>query len=138
MSRIVRLAALLAAFAAAAAWAQAPNRTSPIPEDAWRGVMTHVSQNVVTVNGQSMQLAPGARIWTRDNLTITPSMLPAGSLVDYTLDANRHVSRVWILTAAEAAKPRRGYNSGEPGTPIELLFGQPSVPPAAAPMPRRP
>ena len=132
MTRLPRLIALLAALLCTAAWPQTPNRTVAIPDTALRGVMTHVSQNIVSVNGQSMQLSPGARIWNRDNLTITPTMLPGESLVDYVVDANKQIFRVWILTPAEAAVPRKGSGYGEVGTPIDRLV---ATPPAAAPMP---
>ncbi|MCU0804741.1 MAG: hypothetical protein MUF79_06605 [Burkholderiales bacterium] len=130
MTRLPALLALLAALLCGAAWSQTPNRTVAIPDTALRGVMTHVSQNIVSVNGQTMQLSPGARIWNRDNLTITPTMLPRESLVDYVVDGNKQIFRVWILTPAEAAIARKGGGYGEVGTSIERLF---ATPPAAAP-----
>ena len=130
MVRTLRMLALLATLMAASAWAQAPSRTVAIPDSALRGVMSHVSQNVVTVDGQTMQLSPGARIWNRDNLTITPTMLPKESLVDYVVDGNKQIFRVWILTPAEASVPRKGSNYGQVGTPIERLFATPSAPPS--------
>jgi hypothetical protein len=130
MTGILRLATFLAALVAVPAWSQTPNRTVAIPDTALRGVMTHVSQNIVSVNGQSMQLSPGARIWNRENLTITPTMLPKESLVDYVVDGNKQIFRVWILTPAEAAVPRKGSGYGELGTPIERLFATPPASPA--------
>jgi predicted YcjX-like family ATPase len=135
MTRLASLLALLAALVCGGAWAQAPTRTVAIPDTAVRGVMSHVSQNVVTVDGQTMQLAPGARIWNRENLTITPAMLPKESLVDFVVDGNRQIFRVWILTAAEAAVPRQGTGYGQLGTPIDRLFGPPPVPSGYGPPP---
>ena len=132
MTRLPALLALLAALLSGAAWSQTPNRTVAIPDTAMRGVMTHLSQNIVSVNGQTMQLSPGARIWNRDNMTITPTMLPKESVVDYVVDGNKQIFRVWILTPAEAAIARKGSGYGEVGTPIERLF---ATPPAAAPAP---
>jgi predicted YcjX-like family ATPase len=129
MTRRLLLAATFAVLASSA-WSQASNRTVAIPDSALRGVMSHVSQNIVSVNGETMPLSPGARIWNRDNLTITPTMLPKESLVDYVVDGNKQIFRVWILTPAEAAVPRKGSNYGQVGTPIERLFATPSAPPS--------
>jgi len=129
MTRRLLLAATFAVLASSA-WSQASNRTVTIPDSALRGVMSHVSQNIVSVNGETMPLSPGARIWNRDNLTITPTMLPRESLVDYVVDGNKQIFRVWILTPTEAAVPRKGSNYGQVGTPIERLFATPSAPPS--------
>ncbi len=74
-----------------------------IPADAQRAEMRHVQENVVELNGQRAQLAPGVRIRDASNRVIMPTALPAGSLVKYRLDANGHVREVWILTPEEAA-----------------------------------
>ena len=89
---------ILALFASAAA---AQLRT--IPADAQRAEMRHVQENVVELNGQRAQLAPGAQIRDASNRVIMPTALPSGSLVKYRLDASGHVRQVWILTPQEAA-----------------------------------
>ena len=89
---------ILALFASAAV---AQLRT--IPADAQRAEMRHVQENVVELNGQRAQLAPGARIRDGSNRVIMPTALPSGSLVKYRLDANGQVREVWILTPEEAA-----------------------------------
>ena len=73
-----------------------------IPADAQRAEMRHVQENVVELNGNRAQLAPGAQIRDASNRVIVPTALPAGSLVKYRLDANGHVRQVWILTREEA------------------------------------
>ena len=88
---------ILALFASAAA---AQLRT--IPADAQRAEMRHVQENVVELNGQRAQLAPGAQIRDASNRIIMPTALPAGALVKYRLDASGHVRQVWILTPKEA------------------------------------
>jgi len=89
---------ILALFASAAA---AQLRT--IPADAQRAEMRHVQENVVELNGQRAQLAPGAQIRDASNRVIVPAALPSGALVKYRLDASGHVREVWILTPQEAA-----------------------------------
>jgi len=109
-----------------AATASAQFRT--IPKEALRGELTHVMQNIVTVNGQQMRLAPGAQIHAQNNLTIVPSEIPRNSLVEYTLDRNGDLFKVWILTPKEAA--RENPNSpggfwpaeGPTGTPIRQVL----------------
>ncbi|TAK44626.1 MAG: hypothetical protein EPO27_12180 [Betaproteobacteria bacterium] len=101
--KFARAAALALALAVMAASAQV--RT--IPAEAKRGQMRHLQEMTVDINGRAMQLAPGAQIRDASNLVVMPSALPARSLVKFTLDANGHVSRVWILTAQEAAQADR-------------------------------
>ena len=95
---VVALAGLL--FVASAA---AQLRT--IPSSAERGVMTHLSGMLVSLNGKRVQLAAGAQIRDTSNRIILPATLPANSGVKYTLDLQGQVHRVWILSPAEAAQP---------------------------------
>ena len=121
---LTALVALLAAFLATAAAAQF--RT--IPKDAVRGEMTHLTENIVSVNGQRMRLAPGALIYAQNNLIIMPAQVPAGSLVEYTTDRNGELFKVWILTPKEAARPNSNSAGGtwpddQPkGTPIQQIL----------------
>lgn len=86
----------------------AAGQTRPISADARRGVIQHVSDLIVTVDGDQKRLAPGATIRDRRNLIIVPVALPPeGSLADYVLDANGQILRVWLLTEEEAARPKR-------------------------------
>lgn len=126
---LTALLALQVALFAASTWAQF--RT--IPKEALRGEITHVMQNVVTVNGQPMRLAPGALIYAQNNLTIVPSEIPRNSLVEYTLDRSGELFKVWILTPSEAARENAnspgGYwpAEGPTGTPIrQVLPASPS------------
>jgi hypothetical protein len=95
---VVALAGLL--FVASAA---AQLRT--IPSSAERGVMTHLSGMLVSLNDKRVQLAAGAQIRDTSNRIILPATLPANSGVKYTLDLQGQVHRVWILSPAEAAQP---------------------------------
>ncbi|OFZ97029.1 MAG: hypothetical protein A2Z64_06180 [Betaproteobacteria bacterium RIFCSPLOWO2_02_67_12] len=76
-----------------------------VPAEAKRGLIRHLQAMTVEINGQAMLLAPGAQIRGADNLIVLPAAVPAGSLVKFTLDAQGQLSRVWILTAEEAARP---------------------------------
>jgi len=98
---LVRAAVLALVLGATAVGAQM--RT--IPADAKRGLLRHLQEMTVDINGRAVLLAPGAQIRDANNRVVLPAAVPAGSLVRFTLDANGHVSRVWILNAHEAAQP---------------------------------
>jgi hypothetical protein len=90
----------------AAALALAQFRT--IPNNAERGTLRHVQGNVVTMNGKSMRLAPGATIRNTENLIIVPTALPAGgALAEYVLDKEGMIFQVWLLTPAEASRQKK-------------------------------
>ena len=95
-------AALLAIALLVAGAAAAQLRT--IPADAERAQIRHVEENIVQLNGQRAQLAPGAQIRDGSNRVIVPTALPSDALVKYRLDASGQVRQVWILTPEEAAR----------------------------------
>ncbi len=97
--RILALMLLLPALAAA--------QLRTLPEDAKRGNIQHVTETLVSIDGQEMRLAPGATIRNQQNLIIVPTALPReGAEAQYLLDGNGQISRVWLLTPEEAARPR--------------------------------
>ena len=96
----MRTALAIALLFAGAAAAQL--RT--IPAEAERAQIRHVQENVVELNGQRAQLAPGAQIRDTSNRVIVPTALPTDALVKYRLDDNGQVREVWILTPEEAAR----------------------------------
>ena len=65
------------------------------------GTMTPGQLPEVTIDGKTMRLAPGARIISAGNLSITPNQVPANSRVRYKTDAAGQVSQVWILPAEQ-------------------------------------
>jgi hypothetical protein len=75
-----------------------------IPEDAQRGVMRHVREMVVEIDGKQQRLAPGAQIRNEGNLIVVPGAVPPGTLVKYRLDVEGNVRQVWFLTPQEAAQ----------------------------------
>ncbi len=105
---IARLLSLLVAllFAGGVA-AQAARR---IPADAPKGRFTALQLPLVAIDGRQFRLAPGARIFTANNLTVTPNLVPDGTPVRYELDAQGLVRTVWIVDAApglERSGPQR-------------------------------
>ncbi len=103
MRFLTRAAGILAvALIATAAVAQKPARV--IPADALLGRITPGALPTVTIDGKPMRLAPGARILSPDNSTLTPNLVPANTLVRYRLDQQGQIRNVWILTPEEARK----------------------------------
>lgn len=117
---IALLAALLATVAAA--------QFRTIPKEAVRGELTHLTENIVSVSGQQMRLAPGALIYGQNNLIVVPTQVPRDSLVEYTTDRNGELFKVWILTPEEAARPNPNSSTGTwpaegpQGTPIQQIL----------------
>ena len=75
-----------------------------IPADAERAQIRHVQENVIQLNGQLAQLAPGAQIRDASNRLIVPMALPADAIVKYRLDEKGQVREIWVLTEEEAAR----------------------------------
>ena len=63
------------------------------------GTMTTGQVPLVTIDGKEMRMAPGARIMSAGNTSITPNQVPPASRVRYKLDASGQVSQVWLLPA---------------------------------------
>ena len=96
------LATLALALCANAAIAQILPRN--IPLEAKRAQVRHVQEMLLSIDGKPVMLSPGGHIRDRNNLIIVPSQLPAdGALGRYLLDSNGQASRIWLLTAEEAA-----------------------------------
>ncbi len=83
----------LAAVAVLAACATS-NR---LPDGTMIGTMTAGQLSTVTIDGKEMRMAPGARIVTPSNTSITQNQVPPNSRVRYRLDANGQVGQVWLL-----------------------------------------
>ncbi len=75
-----------------------------IPEDAKRGVMRHVQDMVVEIDGVQQRLAAGAQIRSENNLIVVPSAVAPDTPVKYQLDGQGMVRQVWLLTPQEAAQ----------------------------------
>ena len=95
------LAFLICLLIAAPAAAQSRS----LPADAKRAQISHVSENIIDLNGRRIQLSPGAQIRDTMNRIIMPASLPPAAVVKYQLDSAGLVHRVWILSPEEADKP---------------------------------
>ena len=94
-----RLAAVLL-LSGCAGLAQAQLRT--IPPDAQRGVIRHVQEMIVEIDGTQRRLAPAAQIRDNANRIVMPTAIPLGAIVKYRLDRDGFVLQVWLLTPEEA------------------------------------
>ncbi|MGH9578849.1 MAG: hypothetical protein ACRD3R_15540 [Terriglobales bacterium] len=57
------------------------------------------------IGARTLRLAAGGRILNRQNLIIMPASLQSQTAqIMYTTDMNGDLSRVWLLTAEEAAR----------------------------------
>jgi hypothetical protein len=68
-----------------------------LSDGSYVGTLSPGQLSNVTIDGKPMRLAPGARILTTSNTSITPDHLPPNSRVRYKLDASGQVSQVWLL-----------------------------------------
>jgi len=76
------------------------------PAGALRGNMTITAYPIIVMDGNNLRLSPGSRIWSQNHLTQIPVSLGNSSyLVNYTLNVQGDVDRVWILTKDEADQP---------------------------------
>jgi hypothetical protein len=103
--------ALLALTLGAAAAAIAPLAQAqavvqrPFPQNALRGSVEFGAPPWVKVNGQPVQLAPGARVRGLDNmLVMTASLVGQSYAVNYTVEPGGLVRDVWLLRPDEIAR----------------------------------
>ena len=94
---------LLLLLALAAFTTAATAQLRSIPKEAKPGVMRHLQDMTVEIDGKSRQLAPGAQIRDSDNRLLLPTSLAGKSTVRYLVDGAGLVHRVWILTPRERA-----------------------------------
>jgi len=72
-----------------------------LSDGSYVGTMSVSQLSSVTIDGKPMRLAPGARILTTSNTSITPDHVPANSRVRYKVDSQGQVSQVWLLPPAQ-------------------------------------
>jgi len=83
------------------------------PASALRGKLTITDYPNVTVNGQALRLSPGSRIWNTQQLTQVPNSLGTDTYqVNYTLNIQGDIDRVWILTTDEASQKIEAQRNG--------------------------
>jgi len=109
--RLAAYLALLPALLAVPAVAQV--RTPPIPDSTLRGYVRHLGEMAVAVDDNAMQLTAGAQIRDSQNLIIVPTAIPPnGAWADYVLNPDGQISRMWLLTPDELARPKPTSGSG--------------------------
>jgi hypothetical protein len=147
MNPLLRRGALGAVLLAITAAALAQVVMRLIPDDARRGVLSHVAETTFALDGRTVKLAPGGTIRNAANLLIMPITLPRDSLVKYRTNAQGEIVQAWILTPEEAARPDKALPKGglavapmtglggspagnagssytePPGTPIDRVLG---------------
>ena len=102
-----RMRHLLAAILLLASTGLVLAQSRTIPQDAKRGVMRHVQDMIVEIDGTQQRLAAGAQIRSESNLIVVPTAVPPGTPVKYRLDGDGKVREVWLLTPQEAAQTDR-------------------------------
>jgi hypothetical protein len=102
----MKMRSLLASLAIAGAAMPASAFDRPFPDNVRRGTMTPDVHPTIVLDGKTRTLSPAARIWNQDNLIEQPASLRGERFaVNYTVDANGEIDRVWILTRDEASQP---------------------------------
>jgi len=101
-------------------WAQ-----RQLPKDAHFGEMTRFAYPQAVIGKHTFRMAPGARIYNYQNLTITPSAMPPKAQVLFRVDGIGQLSGIWLLTAQEAAKYKKPTTGWTPSTPSSPKPGNP-------------
>jgi hypothetical protein len=120
----MRIHALAAALLVAGTAAAQTITVRVFPDDAPRAYMSHLRENVLSLDGRQTRLAPGGQIRGQNNLIVQPTVVPKDSLVKYQLDKSGELYRAWILTAEEAARPDKYQPASVQGRPIEQVLPQ--------------
>ena len=75
-----------------------------IPAGAKHGVIRHLQEMTIEIDGKPQLLSPGAQIRDADNRMVLPAALAEKADAKYLRDAAGQVRRVWILSAREIAE----------------------------------
>jgi hypothetical protein len=71
------------------------------PDAAKRGEWTSSQYPHVTINGKRHQLAPGVRVYDKDNRVLLPTMYPSRASIAYQEDFAGNILKIWLLTTDE-------------------------------------
>jgi hypothetical protein len=75
------------------------------PSTALRGTLSAAVHPQIKIDGQIKTLSPGARILSKQNTIImSTSLMDNSYTVNYTVDRQGFVDKIWILTDEELAK----------------------------------
>jgi hypothetical protein len=72
-----------------------------LPADAHTGVLKALDYPMVKIGGDTLRVAPGARIYSPDNLVIMHNQMPAEAKVLYKHDSSGFIMNVWLLSEEE-------------------------------------
>ncbi|MFZ6799693.1 hypothetical protein [Undibacterium sp. Di24W] len=76
------------------------------PEGIKRGKLSTTALAELVIDGKLRQSAVGIRIYSEDNLTVTPASVDVRNVIIYYQENEfGEIQKVWILTAEEASKP---------------------------------
>jgi hypothetical protein len=76
-----------------------------LPDGLRQGTLSVSSPTSGQIDGVAVTLSPGVQIRDSFNMMVLPGMIRQPVLVRYQTDVAGYVSRVWILSAQEAAQP---------------------------------
>jgi len=76
-----------------------------LPKDTSRGQLVVSSPTNGQIDGKDVTLSPGIQIRDPFNMVVLPGMIRQPVTVRYQTDVAGFVTRVWILSAQEAAQP---------------------------------
>ncbi|MBT9513214.1 MAG: hypothetical protein IV104_12780 [Acidovorax sp.] len=104
---------LATAMPAAAQMQPGLGMNRPFPESAQRGTLTLSTTSDAVLNGKSIRMAPGMRLFSPQNtLIMAHSVLGQTFKVNYVLEnSTGMLHAAWILTEREAAQPRKGSDA---------------------------
>jgi len=103
---IVAMAAGVLLISAGALFSSDARAEREFPRKARRGEMSFVAIPDVLLDGMPERLDHSARVYSVHNTILMPNRVNGSTaIVNYLRDDRGRVSKVWILTAAEAAMP---------------------------------
>jgi hypothetical protein len=80
-----------------------PALARDLPADGLRANLGAIDYPFVQLAGKTVRLAPGARIFDRNNHLVLPNTYSGRAPVLYKLDIRGDVQDIWLLTAEEVA-----------------------------------
>lgn len=93
-------------FAFALSNVQAMQMDRAFPAGIKRGKMSTTALAEIVIDGKLKPLSVALKIYSDDNLTVTPASVNVRNIVVYYLENEvGEVQKIWILTAEEARRP---------------------------------
>ena len=110
---VVTCAALCAVAPVSAQVQPGLGLSRPFPEAALRGTLSINTASEATLNGKTIRMAPGMRLFSPQNtLVMAHTVLGQTFKVNYVLEnSTGMLHTAWILTESEAAQPRKGSDA---------------------------